>query len=67
MLFSYMKVYCPICKSEMDGMRHYGRDSHCCGKDCHEEWEWRNTLAILGKEYYPDPKKVTVETKSITV
>lgn len=49
--FSKMLVYCPICKQQMDGMLSYGREAHCCGKDCYEEWEWRRTLAILGKDY----------------
>jgi hypothetical protein len=56
-LFGYFKVYCPICRIEMDGMKSYGRDAHCCGKECFEEWEWRHTLAILNKEYYP-PKPI---------
>ncbi len=51
-MFAYMKVHCPICQSEMDGMKAYGRESRCCGKDCHEEWEWRRTLAIMGKKYF---------------
>lgn len=55
-MFSYMKVYCPICRNEMDGMKGYGRNASCCGKICYEEWEWREVLAILGKEYYPKEK-----------
>lgn len=23
-----------------------------CGNGCYEEFEWRKTLSILGKEYY---------------
>lgn len=53
---TYMKVYCPICKSEMDGMRAYGRESRCCGKVCHEEWEWRRALAVMGEQYRPKAK-----------
>lgn len=52
-MFSYMKVFCPICCSEMDGMQGYGREARCCSKQCHDEWEWRKILAILGKEYTP--------------
>lgn len=52
-IFGYMKVYCPICKVECNGMKTYGKESHTCSKECHEEWEWRKTLAILNKEYYP--------------
>jgi hypothetical protein len=55
--FSYMKVLCPICGSEMDGMQPYGRQAHCCGRECYQEWEWRQTLAIMGKPYEPDPRR----------
>lgn len=55
MVTSYMKVHCPICKVEMNGMTAYGRESRCCGKVCHNEWEWRRALAIMGKDYYPKP------------
>lgn len=48
MSFSYMRVHCPICKSEMDGMRGYGREARCCDAECYREWEWRRTLAIMG-------------------
>lgn len=51
-MFSYMKVRCPICCKELDGMRGRGRDNiNCCGKECYQEWEWRKTLAIMGEEY----------------
>ena len=52
-IFGYQKVHCPICKGEMDGMKGYGRESHCCDKECHDEWEWRRTLAIMKKPYTP--------------
>jgi len=55
-VFSFMKVYCPICRSVMDGMRGYGREARCCDRDCYREWEWRRTLAIMGKPYTPQPK-----------
>lgn len=48
-----MKVCCPICKSEMDGMKAYGRKSNCCSRNCHDEWIWREALAILSIPYYP--------------
>lgn len=52
-MFSRMAVFCPICRIEMDGMRGYGRTANCCDKECYDEWEWRKTLAILGKQYAP--------------
>ena len=52
-----MKVHCPICCAEIDGMRAYGAKARCCGKECYDEWTWRETLAIMGKTYYPRPPK----------
>lgn len=52
-LFTRFSLYCPICRVEFDGHAGYGREIRCCGKDCHDEAEWRRTLSILGKEYYP--------------
>ncbi len=26
-----------------------------CGRACYREFNWRTTLSIMGKEYYPDP------------
>lgn len=51
-MYAYMPVHCPICRSEFDGMKAYGRLANCCSKDCCDEWEWRKTLAIMGKAYY---------------
>jgi hypothetical protein len=42
-------VYCPICRNLFDWMRGYGRDCRCCCKECHDDFEWRRTHAILGK------------------
>ncbi len=50
-----MELFCPVCRQPFDWMRGYGRDIRCCGKTCHDEAEWRRTLAILGKSYYPQP------------
>lgn len=54
-VFGYMRVHCPICKAEMDGMNGYGREARCCDRECYEEWEWRRTFAITKKPYYPRP------------
>jgi len=47
-MFSRMEVYCPICRGSMDGMKAYGRDANCCGRECYEEWKQRRAAAILG-------------------
>lgn len=54
-MFSRMAVHCPICCGHMDGMKGYGRNARCCDKECYEEWNWRETLAIMGKPYTPRP------------
>lgn len=51
-------THCPICQGQFDWMYGYGRDNRCCCKECHDEFEWRRTLAILGKPYEPDPKRL---------
>lgn len=56
-MYSYMKVYCPICRCEFDGMKGYGRNANCCGMECYSEWEWRKTLAILDKPYKLRPSE----------
>ncbi len=70
-IFSHMEVYCPICRHEFDGMHGYGRDWgkwksreirrdwKCCSKECHDEAEWRRTLAIMGKPYHQRAEKGT--------
>lgn len=52
-MFSYLKVLCPICGNNMDWLKGYGREARCCSKMCHDEFEWRRTLAIMGKQYEP--------------
>jgi hypothetical protein len=56
--FGYMRVFCPICKGEMDGLAGYGREAKCCSRDCYHEWEWRRTLAIMKQPYRERPEKV---------
>jgi hypothetical protein len=36
--------------------RVYGNHFKVCDRKCAREMDWRETLSILGKEYYPDPK-----------
>jgi len=28
----------------------------CCTRECLQEKDWRYTLSVLGKAYYPDPR-----------
>lgn len=57
-MFGYMKVHCPICQSEFDGMKPYGREAACCCKECYQEWNWRRSLAICNQSYHPDPTRL---------
>lgn len=45
------EVCCPICKSSMDWMRGYGRECRCCSKECHQEFERRRAVAIMGNRH----------------
>lgn len=55
-LFSKQTVYCQGCGKEFETtFSSYG--GKVCGRECHELVEWKKTLSILGKEYYPDPRK----------
>ena len=51
-MFSRLSIRCCICGAECDGMRGYGQ-ARVCDKECHNELEWRRSLAILGKPYTP--------------
>ena len=55
-MFSRCETLCPICGKTMDWMRGIGREARCCSSHCNEEFLWRQTLAILGKEYYAKPE-----------
>lgn len=47
---SFIPVSCPICQGEVDILRGYGA-GNCCDRECHDEWDWRRTLAIMGEPY----------------
>ena len=53
-IFGYIQAYCSICKAEFDGIKYCGRRdaAECCVMKCYHE-----TLAIMNKEYYPQPPK----------
>lgn len=58
---SNVTIKCCICTVDMahsDTAPGYWAKS-VCSQPCHQEREWRQTLAICGKQYYPDPKKAT--------
>lgn len=51
-MFAECLIQCCICGKPMDWMQRYGMDQGCCSKVCYDEFDWRRTLAILGKQYY---------------
>ncbi len=54
MIFSKQPCYCPTCgKFDERNLSAPGWGMYC-GKECREEWNWRETLSILGKEYYKE-------------
>jgi hypothetical protein len=57
-LFSKQKWFCNICGkeqfSEMPSNKYTG--AMLCSMPCIHEFRWRQTLSIMGKEYYSDPK-----------
>jgi hypothetical protein len=55
--FGPCAVKCCVCGNDMDWMTRYGRVASCCSKECYDEFEWRQTLAIMKKPYKPRPQK----------
>jgi hypothetical protein len=51
-VFETYPVYCCACGQRFDchPVRGY---RYACSRACWDEHEWRHTLAILGKKYYP--------------
>jgi hypothetical protein len=61
MIYSKQKIFCNCCGKEMDiefpnvmGGKFLGY--RVCSTKCIQEIRWRETLSILGKEYYPNPQ-----------
>lgn len=59
-LFSKQKIFCNCCGLEM--LIEYSKvlggsflGYKVCSAKCVREIRWRETLSIMGKEYYPDP------------
>ncbi len=57
-LFSKQKIFCNACGKECFSVPHamMGRDFKVCSIGCIREMQWRDTLSIMGTEYYPDPR-----------
>lgn len=56
--FSTQKMYCTICGSQYAWACNHGfTNSRTCSVDCHREFEWRETLSMMGRSYYLQPSK----------
>ncbi len=55
MFYSKQKFFCNICGKEMLVCFSAPYAARFCGRACYKEFNWRTTLSIMGKEYYPDP------------
>lgn len=59
-LYSKQKLFCNCCGIEMfveyHGIKIMGSKFKVCSRVCLREISWRETLSIMGKEYYPDPE-----------
>lgn len=64
MLYSAQEWFCSCCGKKQKtvvagpgvGCYKSWNSWRTCSRECCEEMEWRTTLSIMGKEYYPKPK-----------
>lgn len=50
-------LHCQICGISFVPNRCFSFGGRVCDRDCQQEYEWVKTLMIMGKKYYPDPKR----------
>jgi len=55
-MFTKQKVFCNNCGKEFEA-NFQSYKGIVCSKECFEDLDWKKTLSILGKEYYPRSKK----------
>lgn len=57
-LFSKQEIHCCICRSgpHSPGISTGMWKAGVCSMRCYYEKQWRETLSIMGKEYYPDSR-----------
>lgn len=55
MMFSKQRWFCNACGKEQNSVISANRwlGAMLCGTECIEEFKWRQTISIMGKEYYP--------------
>lgn len=58
MRYSEQQIFCNACgKEEHRVLPGIGRTYKVCSMRCLQEMQWRDTLSLMGKEYYPDPRQ----------
>lgn len=55
-LFKKQKAFCMICGTPFLSDYSRMKNGSICSRECLQEWDWRHTLCIMGKDYYLDPK-----------
>ncbi len=61
MFWGNMELFCCICGKKFtctvrNTTKGYFNQA-ACSRECLDEKDWRYTLSVMGKEYYPDPRK----------
>lgn len=55
-MFSRCELLCCICGAKVNWTPR-GEGICVCGTECYREFDWRRTLAIMGKPYEPRPEE----------
>jgi hypothetical protein len=56
--FGTTQLFCTVCGCRYQWSPNHGfSKSRACCRECHEEFQRRETLAIMGKAYYPRPSE----------
>lgn len=53
MMWSHQTFYCRACGLKMFTTIGADYSAQVCSKECWSEFKWRETLSIMGKQYYP--------------
>lgn len=58
MRYSNQQFFCRTCGIEMFCPTGANYGAEVCSSKCWNELKWRETLSIMNKEYYPDPREL---------
>jgi hypothetical protein len=54
MIYAIHEMHCTVCGRKYPWRTNYGfSKTRTCSVMCHREFDWRDVLSIMGKEYYP--------------